>query len=181
MTVIAVRRCARAPHCRARRVRIAHRPMLMRSPLARDRRRPPGFIRPAQPILAEQPPIGPDWLYGVKHDGFRIVARKRPEGLHLWSRNGREWSVEFAGIATALKAWKLQSFVIGGKACADACYFAFDLLELDGVDLRGLPFGERYARLARLLAGAPELIHLSEHINEYDGAAMFEHACRLGL
>src|SRR5215207_8172543 len=118
MTVIAVRRCARAPHCRARRVRIDHGPMLMRSPLARDRRRPPGFIRPAQPILAEQPPIGPDWLYGVKHDGFRIVARKRPEGLHLWSRNGRDWSVEFAGIATALKAWKLQSFVIDGEACA---------------------------------------------------------------
>ncbi len=65
--------------------------MLMRLPLARDRRRPSGFIRPAQPILAEQPPIGPDWLYGVKHDGFRIVARKSPEGLHLWSRNGRDW------------------------------------------------------------------------------------------
>ena len=69
----------------------------------------------------------------------------------------------------------------GGKACANACYFAFDLLELDGVDLRGLPFGERYARLARLLADAPELIHLSEHTSEFDGGAMFEHACRLGL
>src|SRR5829696_6638132 len=130
--------------------------MLMRAPLARDRRRPSGFIRPAQPILAEKPPVGPDWLYGVKHDGFRILARKTSENLRLWSRNGRDWSVEFAGIATALKAWKLQSFVIdgeacacddkgwpdfnallgGGEACANACYFAFDLLELDGVDLR---------------------------------------------
>jgi ATP-dependent DNA ligase len=45
----------------------------------------------------------------VKHDGFRIVARKTPESLHLWSRDGRDWLVEFAGIATAMKAWKLQS------------------------------------------------------------------------
>jgi bifunctional non-homologous end joining protein LigD len=80
------------------------------------------------------------------------------------------------------KGWPdFHAILGGGRAYADACYFAFDLLELDGVDLRGVPFGERYARLDRLLADAPELIHLSEHTNEFDGAAMFKHACRLGL
>src|SRR5215212_4985122 len=158
--------------------------MLMRYP-ARwtrpTRRAPPGFILPAQPVLALKPPIGPGWLFAVKHDGFRIVARKNGDSVHLWSRNGRDWSVEFSGITAALKAWKLKSFVLdgeacacdesgwpdfnallgGGAACATACFHACDLLELDGVDLRHLPFSERYAKLARMLAGAPEAINVS--------------------
>ena len=113
----------------------------------------------------------------------------------------RDWSVEFSGITAALKAWRLKSFVLdgeacacdesgwpdfnallgGGKTCASACFFAFDLLELDGADLRSLPFSERYARLARMLASAPEAIHLSEHTADHDGNALFQHACRLGL
>src|SRR3954447_9932707 len=49
--------------------------MLMRSPLARDRRQPPGFIRPCQPVLAATVPPGDGWLHELKHDGFRIVAQ----------------------------------------------------------------------------------------------------------
>ena len=89
--------------------------MLMRSSAQwtrPTRRAPPGFILPAQPVLAPKPPVGPDWLYAVKHDGFRIVARKQGDGLHLWSRNGRDWSVEFSGITAAFKAWRLKSFVL---------------------------------------------------------------------
>ena len=67
------------------------------------------------------------------------------------------------------------------KAVPGACFHAFDLLALDGVDLRHLPFSERYAKLARMLAGAPEAINLCEHTADYDGSALFEHACRLGL
>src|SRR5215203_2974707 len=178
--------------------------MLMRSPTRwakPTRRAPPGFILPAQPVLALKPPVGPGWLFAVKHDGFRIVARKDIDSVHLWSRNGRDWSFEFSGITAALKAWKLKSFVLdgeacacdesgwpdfnallgGGEPCARACFFAFDLLELDSTDFRPLPFSERYARLARLLASAPEAIHLCEHTADYDGTALFEHACRLGL
>ena len=44
----------------------------MRSPLARDPRQPPGFVRPCQPVLAEKVPIGDGWLHELKHDGFRI-------------------------------------------------------------------------------------------------------------
>src|SRR5215207_3864337 len=46
----------------------------MHSPLARDRRRPPGFIRPALPVLATTVPAGDGWLPELKHDGFRLVA-----------------------------------------------------------------------------------------------------------
>ena len=50
--------------------------MLMRSPLARDRRTPPGFIRPCQPVLSAKVPVGDGWIHELKHDGFRIVALK---------------------------------------------------------------------------------------------------------
>jgi ATP-dependent DNA ligase len=67
--------------------------MLMRSPLARDRRQPPGFIRPCQPVLAATVPAGDGWLHELKHDGFRIIVHKDGESVRLWSRNGRDWSV----------------------------------------------------------------------------------------
>jgi hypothetical protein len=63
--------------------------MLMRTPLVRDRRRPAGFIPPCQPVVAEKVPPGDGWINELKHDGFRIVARKAGESVRLWSRNGR--------------------------------------------------------------------------------------------
>src|SRR5215207_1927346 len=77
--------------------------MLMRSPLARDRRRPPGFIPPCQPVVAEKAPAGDGWLHELKHDGFRIIARKEGDSVRLWSRNGRDWTAEFVAIVTALR------------------------------------------------------------------------------
>ena len=50
--------------------------MLMRSPLARERRRPAGFIVPCAPTLADKAPSGPQWIHEIKHDGYRIIARK---------------------------------------------------------------------------------------------------------
>ena len=172
--------------------------MLMRSPLARERRSPPGFIRPAQPVLASRPPTGAGWSFEIKHDGFRIVSRKDGDGLRLWSRNARDWSVEFRAIAEALKALPASSVILDGEAvahCAEglpdfhgllgdgaasACLYAFDLLAVEGEDLRRLPLEVRRERLADLLADAGPALRLSEHL-EGDGAVIFEHACRLGL
>jgi hypothetical protein len=126
-----------------------HGVMLMRSPLARERRSPPGFIRPAQPVLADRPPAGPGWSFEIKHDGFRIVSRKDGDGLRLWSRNARDWSVEFRAIAEALKALPVSGVILDGEAvahcdkglpdfhgllgdgAASACFYAFDLLAVD--------------------------------------------------
>jgi bifunctional non-homologous end joining protein LigD len=66
------------------------------------------------------------------------------------------------------------------RAVPDAVLHAFDLLELNGKDLRSLPLGERKAKLARLLAGSSAGIVFNEHTNE-DGQTVFEHACRFGL
>ena len=73
--------------------------MLMRSPAPAWRRRvPPGFIPPCQPVLADRVPSGDGWLHELKHDGFRVIARKEGDHVRLWSRNGRDWSAEFVAI-----------------------------------------------------------------------------------
>jgi hypothetical protein len=71
--------------------------MLMRSPLAPDRRQPPRFIKPCQPVLAAKVPSGDGWLHELKHDGFRIVACRntcRPRSgrrrVHKRQRAGSE-------------------------------------------------------------------------------------------
>jgi bifunctional non-homologous end joining protein LigD len=68
-----------------------------------------------------------------------------------------------------------------GDGKATACLYAFDLLEIGGEDLRPLPLGERKARLASALQGAPEALRYSEHMDGPDGPAMFAHGCRMGL
>jgi bifunctional non-homologous end joining protein LigD len=173
------------------------RPMLMRSPLARERRSPAGFIRPAQPVLADRPPIGPGWSFEIKHDGFRIVSRKDGERVRLWSRNARDWSVEFRAIAEAVRALPFSGVVLDGEAvahcdeglpdfhgllgdgAASACLYAFDLLAVEGEDLRRLPLEARRERLGAVLAEAGSALRLSEHLDG-DGALIFAHACRLG-
>jgi ATP-dependent DNA ligase len=89
--------------------------MLMRSPLVRDRRQPPGFIRPCQPVLAERVPAGDGWLHELKHDGFRIIVHKEGDDVRLWSRNGRDWSAAFAAAVMALPFARI---VVDGEAVA---------------------------------------------------------------
>jgi ATP-dependent DNA ligase len=110
----------------------------------------------------------PLWLHEIKHDGYRIIAFKSGDKVRLWSRNGRDWSREFAAIAECLRAVEADELVIDGEACAhcpdglpdfhglrsggaSACLFAFDLLQLGGQDLRPLPLEERRARLRTTL------------------------------
>jgi bifunctional non-homologous end joining protein LigD len=73
-----------------------------RAPAPRWRRSPPpGFIRLCEPALVARPPVGPGWLHEVKHDGFRILARKQGERVTLWSRRGADFTDRFTGIADA--------------------------------------------------------------------------------
>ena len=150
--------------------------MLMRSPLARERRRPAGFIKPCQPSLSDKPPSGPAWLHEIKHDGYRIIACKSGDRVRLWSRNGRDWSREFLAVPEALTALRVEEIVLDGETMAhcrdglpdfhglrseeggtEACLFAFDLLRLNGEDLRSLPLEERRARLRTALRGTARL------------------------
>src|SRR5688500_8326434 len=173
--------------------------MLMRSPLARERRRPAGFIKPCQLTLSDKASSGPQWIHEIKHDGYRIIACKSGERVRLWSRNRRDWSREFTAIAEALSTVEADELVIDGEAgahCPDGlpdfhglrseygvssdCLFAFDLLRTDGLDLRPLPLEERRARLRTTLWRARPSLRFSEHL-EGDGPEIYRHACALGL
>ena len=144
--------------------------MLMRSPLARDRRWPPGFVRPCQAILVDEAPAGPQWVHEIKHDGFRIIAQKHGQTVRLWSRNGRDRSADLTAITDALRQLPADVVVLDGEAVthcdkglpdfhallgrdgrARAMLFAFDLLVLDADDLRPLPLSARKDRLAAAL------------------------------
>jgi bifunctional non-homologous end joining protein LigD len=164
------------------------------------RRVPPaGFIEPCIPILAHKPPAGPQWAHEIKHDGYRLMVRRDGERVRLFTRRGYDWTERFPAIATAAAKLRAKSFTLDGEAVVtgadgvaafdelrgrrrlgEAFLWAFDLLELNGADLRPLPFTKRKAGLARILARARGGIALNEHI-EADGATVFEHARRMGL
>ena len=145
--------------------------MLWRTPSARFwRNLPTGFIQPCQPTLVANPPAGPGWLHEVKHDGFRILARKQGERVEVWSRRGAVFNDRFPRIAEAVGALPVDNALIDGEAVVflpdghsdfaalrtkdggeQASFVAFDLLGLEGADLRERPLEERRDKLARLV------------------------------
>jgi ATP-dependent DNA ligase len=158
-----------------------------------------GFIEPCLPSLATKPPNGSEWIHEIKHDGYRLMIRRDTAGMRLLTRRGYDWTARFPAIASAASVLRAKSFLIDGEAvCCDdkgiavfdklrqrrnewsVFLVAFDLLELNGRDLRREPIEIRKAGLARLLRNAEPGLQLSEHI-EHEAAIPFEHACKLGL
>jgi bifunctional non-homologous end joining protein LigD len=161
---------------------------------------PLGFVPPCLPTKAPQPPTGDARLHEIKHDGFRVVARKDGARVRLYSRPGNDLTYRFTLIVEALSRLRLRSrsCIIDGEAvcCGDdgvpsfdriryrrhdasVFLYAFDL-ELNGDDMRSEPFETRKAMLASLLKRAASGLGLNEHI-ETDGPTVFAHACKMGL
>jgi len=159
-----------------------------------------GIIEPCLPSPAKVPPSGPGWLHEIKHDGYRILARRDRTGVWLITPNGSDFTDRFPYMAAALELLPVRSCIIDGEAIVcdesglavfelirshgskmSAVLCAFDLLELDGRDLRRRPIEERKGLLAKLLHDSdPDLgIVLNKHYEE-DGAIVFREACRLG-
>jgi bifunctional non-homologous end joining protein LigD len=143
-------------------------------------------------------PSGPGWLHEIKHDGFRILARRDSAGVRLITRHGNDFTDRFPLIASAVAALPARSCLIDGEAIVcdenglavfelirghgsktSAVLCAFDLLELDGKDWRRRPIEERKGLLAKLLHDSDLSIVLNKHFEE-DGATVFREACRLG-
>jgi ATP-dependent DNA ligase len=162
--------------------------------------RPAGFIAPCLPSPAEKSPIGPNWIHEIKHDGFRMMARRDSIGVRLLTRNGHDWTPRFPLIAEAMGFLRVKSCLIDGEAVAcDArglpvfeqlrerhgdryvFLYAFDLLELNGQDLRRVPIEDRKEALAKLLRRARPGLRFNEHLNNVPGDVVFRHACKLGL
>jgi ATP-dependent DNA ligase len=165
----------------------------------RPRALPSGFIAPCLPTNAPTP-SGAEWLHEIKFDGFRVIARKNGKRVTLYSRPGNDLTYRFPLMVEALAKLRSRSCIIDGEAVAcgddgipsfdriryrhhdDSVFlYAFDLIELDGEDLRRDPLAVRKATLASLLARTAPGLRFTEHLDEQDGPLVFQHACRLGL
>ena len=164
----------------------------------------PVFVPPCLATLVGAAPTAPDWLHEIKFDGYRLQARIDGAAVALLTRSGLDWTERFAPLAAALRDLGLPSALIDGEVVVEDAagvsqfsalqsdlragradrlvYHAFDLLYLDGRDLRALPLTARKAALAGLFAHRPAggPLRLSDHVMG-DGEAMARHACRLGL
>jgi bifunctional non-homologous end joining protein LigD len=74
------------------------------------------FINPCLPRRADKPPAGPDWIHEIKHDGFRIMARRNDTGVRLLTRNGYNFADRFPLVAAAVAALPARSCLIDGEA-----------------------------------------------------------------
>jgi bifunctional non-homologous end joining protein LigD len=155
--------------------------------------------RTLRPSKVARPPSGPLWVHEIKHDGFRLMVRREGLRVRLFTRSGHDWADRFPAIVEAASRLRASSFLIDGEAVVcredgvsdfdalrsrrrdhDVTLIAFDLIEWQGDDLRDVPLLDRKRRLAKLLGKANHTIRFNEHLT-HDGAAVFDHACRLGL
>ncbi len=157
-----------------------------------------GLIEPCLPKPAKAPPSGAGWIHEIKHDGFRIIARRDSLGVRLVTRNGHDLGARFPAASAAVGALPVRSCVIDGEAIVcdetgmavfelirqrrthiEAVLCAFDLLELDGVDLTREPIETRKRTLKSLLRGTVPGIAYNEHF-EGGGAIVYRQACAFG-
>jgi bifunctional non-homologous end joining protein LigD len=167
-------------------------------------RKVPDFIQPELCKLVERPPDGADWAHEAKLDGYRMQLRVAAHEATLKTRKGLDWTGKFASLAAV--AAKFPDCIIDSEVCAldangapdfgalqaalsegdvdDLVLFAFDLLFLDGHDLREQPLHERKALLQKLLQsqrlGATSLIRYVDHF-EAPAADVLASACKMNL
>jgi bifunctional non-homologous end joining protein LigD len=144
------------------------------------------FIAPCTPVLAPHPPAGEGWAHEIKHDGYRLISTVQRGEVRIYTRRDHDWTNRMPGIAEALARLKLRAAVIDGEAVmldkagiADffplhaaltagaapaAMLVAFDLLHLDGRDMRQAPLEERRARFASLIGAPAAHLQFSEPI-----------------
>lgn len=148
-------------------------------------------------------PKGDDWLYELKYDGYRIIAYVEGNSVRLMTRNNNDFTDRFGCITSSLLNWAAgRAMVLDGEmVVADALgktdfqalqnykknrktqnliYIIFDLLALDGADLRGQRLIQRKETLMALMQDAPKNLHYSQHVMG-NGKESFKAACELGM
>ena len=168
--------------------RCAQQRVTWRSP--RSRRTPPaGFLKPCQPTLVAYPPAGPGWLHEMKHDGYRLLARKDAGQVRLWSRYGADFTDKLPRISEAVRSLPVDKALIDGEAVVFrqdghsdfvalrskaggemALLVAFDLLNLEGRDLRQQPLAERREALSSNWSQASTASSSAPRLHGRDGA-----------
>src|ERR1700754_2136138 len=90
---------------------------LMRKRLAADRA---SLVEPCVPSPADKPPSGSHWIHDIKHDGFRLMARRDPVGIRLITRNGHDWAGRYPLVVEAVNHLEVRSCLIDGEVvCCD--------------------------------------------------------------
>ncbi|MEO8626564.1 MAG: DNA ligase D [Betaproteobacteria bacterium] len=165
----------------------------------------PKMIEPQLATLVSHAPTDAGWVYEIKYDGYRMLTRLAHGKARVFTRNGHDWTDRVPALAQAMQTLPVSEAWLDGEiAVLDAegkssfhalqkelsedakgapiCYYLFDLLYLDGRDVRALPLIQRKALLAKLLSDAPAsaLVRFSEHIDA-PGKAFHEQACLHGL
>src|SRR5262245_2475929 len=117
----------------------------------------PAFVAPQLASLVTEPPAGKDWLHEIKYDGYRAIAAVGGDRCRIYTRSGQDWTAKFTSIATQLTRLKASSALLDGEIVVldehgrssfqrlqnalkegrtPLVYYVFDILELDGHDLR---------------------------------------------
>jgi bifunctional non-homologous end joining protein LigD len=159
----------------------------------------PGFIEPALATSIEKVPSGERWIHEIKFDGYRVQVHLANETAKIFTRRGHDWTHRFKKVAHDAWRIKASSAVVDGEIVVPAAdgttdfsvlqnelkgksksivLVAFDLLYLNGRDIRKEPLVRRKAELRKIVEGTD--IQFSESF-EIDGREMFAHACKLGL
>nr|WP_249810554.1 non-homologous end-joining DNA ligase [Bradyrhizobium sp. 157] len=159
----------------------------------------PGFIEPALATSIEKVPSGDRWIHEIKFDGYRVQLHIRNDAIKILTRRGNDWTTRFSKVAADAYLINAGSAIIDGEVVVPGAdgttdfsvlqnelrgkstwlvMIAFDLLYLNGQDLRKVPLIERKAHLKKLIERTA--IQFSESF-EIDGKEMFAHACKVGL
>jgi bifunctional non-homologous end joining protein LigD len=160
----------------------------------------PQWIPPQLTQLVDAAPDSDQWLHEIKYDGYRMHARLDRGAVKLLTRTGLDWTHKYPAIAKAVAALGARQAYLDGELCgvgpggitafnivqlasdkgnaAALVFFLFDLLYLDGEDLRDRPLIERKERLGALLANAASSLHYSDHVIG-QGSAFYEKACAM--
>lgn len=164
----------------------------------------PAFVEPCLATLVDKAPDGEDWVHEIKFDGYRLQARLDKGKVKLLTRRGLDWTKKFPAVCTAIAKLPAKTALIDGEVVVEGAdgissfsllqqalkfgdeermaFYAFDLLHLDGTDLRPLPLTTRKAALAELFARLPRRgpVRMSESIDER-GPVLLKRACGMGL
>jgi bifunctional non-homologous end joining protein LigD len=160
-----------------------------------------GFIEPQLATLVDQPPWGDEWIHEVKHDGYRTILIVESSKARAYTRNGFDWSERYPGIVTAAAKLDCRSAIMDGEVIVQDArgisdfealksairwqperliFYAFDLLHLNGKDLRDEPLSARRTKLNELVGANPKSpLQFSEEFA--DGAALFRACVEHGL
>ncbi|RWO81052.1 DNA ligase D [Mesorhizobium sp.] len=160
------------------------------------------FIEFQSPTLADRAPSGGEWLHEIKYDGYRTQLILQGGIARAFTRRGYDWSHRYKGIVEKARSLRVKSAIIDGEAVVlgetgipdfqalerelgnpnsrRIIFYAFDLLHLNGRDLRQQPLAKRKAALHQVLKNAGPTLTYAEHLDA-TGKDVFEHACRMGL